>query len=613
MSALDLELEYVYNIMSNPLEEALIEDDGVNNDVPAVFGEDGPVSENAVHSRPSVVGTEENKQKLNNLLLNYPYLFSDSLPETPALIAPMRITIKEGAEATGLARRVHPYKLHPIIKKAVKELYDAGVVRDSYSAISNPIVMAPKKGDVKGEPSRLCVDFSQINSVTVGMKNPLPIIATLLQRLSGMKYFATLDLTSGYHQIELHEEDRHLTATMSPDGLFEFIRVPMGLTNAPSYFQSCMNKMMHDLIGVVCEVYMDDIIVYGETMDEFLENLKRVFDRLVKYNVVLKGKKCILGGAELDWLGYTVGGASFKVQENKKSPICDFPQPKTVKQLRRFNGMCNFFRSFIKDFSTTMHPLYLLTHKGTNKAGVLNWDRIPGAVDTFVKVKDMISNSASLYHIDYNYPVHLFVDASHYGIGGVLYQHVKEELRVINFISKVFDATQAKWPAIEQEAYAIFHGITSCKTVLYGQHFFLHTDHANLTYILKHESAKLQRWRLLLQEYNFSVIHVPGKDNVVADTISRCFESNEITMSAMDIEVTDDACVYEAAQVASLCDMKGLTIEYSRIEIQDHIEYVHNIAENSSVERPADRPRNIHEFDGPAVLYMDDKSDNPPY
>ena len=456
-------------------------------------------------------------EQLRALVLEYADVFGP-LPKEGAAVEPMTIVLKPGFEPKPMA----PRRLSPALQLAVAESvtawFEDDIIQSSSSPYSSPIVVVRKKDGTY----RPCVDYRQLNSGTVDLKFPLQQTRAVLERMAGNTIFATLDLRSGFHQIPIAEESRALTAFPTHDGLYEFKRIQFGLKNGPSYFQQTMSRVLNGIVGAGCEVFIDDIVVYGRNNAEFVCNLRRVFERLRQYRLRVKGSKCRIGQAQVEYLGHLVDGTGVSLTAIRKQGVQDIRAPKTTAQLKSFLGLVSYFRTFVRDYANIASPLHALC----SPKRPFRWDEEHH--QAFERLKAAVVEAPVLHHINYDHPVVLRTDASTVGIGGVLLQVVDGVEYPVSFVSKAFSPVEVKWSTLEQEAYAVFYCIKSLQHHLRGHKFTVETDHRNLMYLQKATAPKVVRWRLFLQEYDYDVRHIAGKDNVVADGLSRCLAAIEL-------------------------------------------------------------------------------------
>jgi hypothetical protein len=361
----------------------------------------------------------------------------------------------------------------------------------------------------------------------------------MLQRLGNKraKYYGVMDLTSGYYQAPLSKASQAASAFTTDFGTFEWLRVPMGLKGAPSYFQQQMAQtVLCGLLYQILEIYLDDIIVYGNTEDEYIENLRQVFNRLVKFGVTLNPNKCRFGLEEVEYVGHTINSQGMSFSEEKRGEVLDFPLPTTHKELKSFLGLANYFRDHVKNHSMITQPLQgMVSNYSKNKP--LKWtDEL---IATFHQVRKTVAECPQLHFIDEKLPLYLHTDASDYGIGAYLFQKTAEGKELpLAFLSKSLTAERLRWSVPEKEAFAIVFAFQKLEYILRDTYFVLRTDHKNLIYINQEGSQKVRRWKLAIQEYNFDIEHIPGEENIAADAFSRlCLrERHPAEFNLADIE-----------------------------------------------------------------------------
>jgi hypothetical protein len=405
------------------------------------------------------------------------------------------------------------------------------VIEPSSAAHYSHVHLTPKPHQKPDEPVkwRFCIDFRALNLVTTTIGQWIPNISQLISRigLAKPKVFGVLDLTSGYYQAPLHTNSRMYTAFRCVAGIFAWLRVPMGLKGAPAYFQAALATIV--LVGLLyatCELYIDDIIIYASTDDEFCERLIQILERCRKFNVTFNPKKVKLGLSKVEYVGHMIDESGLTFSREKISDVADFPVPTTVKMVRAFLGLCNFFREHVRGHSLIDREIRkVVTDYDATKKFV--WTDT--ATAAFEELKTGIKNCAKLYFVDPEGSLVLETDASDYGVGAYLYytlpkhEDPKERKKQypIAFLSKSLDARQQRWDTPEKEAFAIFLALKKWDHILRNVHFVLRTDHKNLTYINFAGSAKVYRWKLSIQGFDFDIEHIAGKDNIVADVMSR--------------------------------------------------------------------------------------------
>eukprot|EP00731_Ephydatia_muelleri_P005611 Em0002g1787a len=319
--------------------------------------------------------------------------------------------------SSSLPIRQHPRRTPPaqrtVVKELIKEMMDNDIIQPSKSGWASPIVLAKKKdGSV-----RFCVDYRKLNEVTRKDAYPLPRIDDTLEMLSESQLFSTLDLASGYWQVELEEEDRAKTAFCTNEGLFEFKVMPFGLCNAPATFQRLMDVVLSGLQWTSCLVYLDDIIVMGRTFEEHLSNLDSVFARIREAGMKIKPAKCFFLRERVQYLGHIVSKDGIEADPDKLRKVQCWPTPQNVREVQQFLGLANYYRRFIRNFAEVARPLHRLTERS---ASVFQWTI--QCQESFNLLRELLSSPPILSYPDFKKPFILDTDASNEGIGAVLSQ-----------------------------------------------------------------------------------------------------------------------------------------------------------------------------------------------
>ena len=439
---------------------------------------------------------------------------------------------------------VHPRRIshanRQIIQTEVQKLLDNHIIEPSNSPWSSPVVII-KKSD--GSP-RFCVDYRRLNSITQKDIYPLPRVDDIIDRLGGSHIFSKLDLRSGFFQVPLALDEREKTAFSTPDGHWQFTRLPQGLKNSPSVFQRLMNSTLGLLRWDICLSYIDDIIVYSPSFHQHLNDLSRVCQVLHGGNFKLNSSKCSVFQDAVCFLGHKISGDGCSPTPDNIYSILNFPVPQSSKAAHSFLQMVGFYRKFIPRFSTISHPL----NKFTRKDFPFLWTSIEQ--ESFDQLKAAITSPPVLALPDPIQPYIIRTDASHVGIGAVLLQeyplgasHPHEfAYKPIAFASRTLQSAEKKYSTIELEALAIWWSVTDkFHSYIDGQQFFLETDHKPLLSLMKkpYNNARIERWMTSLQQYDMIIRHIPGKDNTTADTLSRypvdqSYPSNQC-VSSIDI------------------------------------------------------------------------------
>ncbi|GJR07572.1 reverse transcriptase domain-containing protein [Tanacetum coccineum] len=435
------------------------------------------------------------------------------------------------APAVQHQRRVNP-KIHDVIKKEVEKLLEAGLIYPiSDSPWVSPIHCVPKKGGMtvvvneENEliPTRLvtgwrvCIDYRKLNEATRKDHFPLPFMDQMLERLAGNEYYCFLDGFSGYFQIPIDPRDQEKTTFTCPYGTFAYRRMPFGLCNAPGTFQRCMLAIFHDMVEKTMEVFMDDFSVFGNSFQNCLSRLDHMLQRCEDTNLSLNWEKSHFMVKEGIVLGHKISKKGIEVDKAKIDVIAKLPHPTTVKGIRSFLGHAGFYRRFIQDFSKISRPMTHLLEKNT--PFIFSDD----CIRAFQTLKDRLTEAPILIAPNWDLPFELMCDASDFAIGAVLGQRHEKHFRPIHYASKTLIEAQTNYTTTEKELLAIVYAFEKFRSYLIMNKSIVHTDHSALKYLFakKDAKARLLRWVLLLQEFDFKVIDTKGAENLAADHLSR--------------------------------------------------------------------------------------------
>ena len=515
-------------------------DEGIDHDMKDAFApfRYNPTGDTDIIDKITISGTPEQQERIRALCVKYKQIFKDELDATPAKIKPFDLnvdkTLWETYKNRGPVRQQSNIKDEEI-RKQVTEMEQAGIIERSQATFYSQVMLTPKPNGTW----RFCVDYRGLNEATPSASWPIPNIANLLGRLGRAKAdtFGVMDLTSGYHQAPITLSCRIFTAFITFAGVYQFTRLPFGPKRAPSYFQEQMaTSVLFGLLYVICEMYLDDCIVYATGTDQFCERLEKLFIRFDEKHIFLKAIKCKLGMSEVEYVGKTISKEGLRMSDKQVKGVNDFPRPVNNTQLRSFLGFINYFRDHVPNHSNVVAPLTKMVDHSATKKTAIYWT--PEGILAFDKVKQLIANSPKLYFIHDTAPIVLMTDASDYGIGGYLHQTVDGVQQLVALVSKAFTITQLKWSTIQKEAYAIFHCCTHLDRMLRDRFFLIETDHKNLMF-LKHDSnAMVIRWWTAIQELDFDVKFIAGNTNNIADALSRLCtnlkdNAPKITVSAL--------------------------------------------------------------------------------
>ena len=468
----------------------------------------------------------------------------------------------------------YPFVHRQEVRDQIEKMLEQGIIRPSESAWSSPIWVVPKKMDASGKQKwRLVVDFRKLNEKTLDDKYPIPNITDVLDKLGKCHYFTTLDLASGFYQVETHPQDIEKTAFNVEHGHFEFLRMPMGLKNSPSTFQRVMDNVLRGLQNEICLVYLDDIIVFSTSLQEHMVNLEKVFQRLRESNFKIQMDKSEFLKLETVYLGHIISKDGIKPNPDKISAIKRYPIPKTPKEIKQFLGLLGYYRKFIPDFARLTKPLTQCLKKGKK----ITFDT--DYVNCFEKCKTILTNDPILQYPDFTKEFNLTTDASNVAIGAVLSQGPINSDKPICYASRTLNESEMNYSTIEKELLAIVWATKYFRPYLFGRKFKIFTDHKPLQWMMnmKEPNSRLTRWKLRLSEYDFTVVYKKGRSNTNADALSR-------------IEIHTKEATSLMEEINSLM---GNPSESVQNKANSSTETIHTSAENPILEIPiTDEPLN---------------------
>ena len=381
-----------------------------------------------------------------------------------------------------------------------------------------------------------------------------------------------MDLTSGFYQMPMEEASKEYTAFATDIGLYEFNVASMGLLNSPWYFQNIMeNEVLPHLVHKIVEIYIDDLLCWAQSVDELIDRLQKVFDALNKKGLKLNPKKCDFGLTEVEFVGHLIDNSGITFTSDKLKLVAEMALPMTKGELKTFLGMAGYFRNHIPDYvdkTETLNNKVGPSYEKKHSKQLLEWTEEEKI--KFADCQKAVIGCRKLYYEVDGAPIRVYTDASEYGIGAYLCQVLPDGSEIpIEFISKTLTKAERKWSTFEKEAFAIFYALRKWEAHLRDVKFTLFTDHKNLTYISKDHNAKVMRWRLAGQDYDFDIAYIPGEKNIIADGFSRMCPTSDIE--------TDEAIAKASADMNALRTNISYFDEWPQIkkwgEEKDHTSY----------------------------------------
>ena len=485
--------------------------------------------------------TASQQNKLKQILRQYVHVFAPN-PKAPKRTPKVKHSINTG-NAAPIKQR--PYRLSPAenqrANKEIQEMLKNKVIRKSNSPWASPIVLVKKPdGSI-----RFCVDYRKLNDVTKKDVYPLPRIDDTLDKMRGMQYFTSMDLASGYWQIEINESDKEKTAFTCAMGLFEFNVMPFGLCNAPATFQRLMDEVIADMDWRVGSDYIDDLIIGSLTFEEHCGDLIKVLERLSLYGLTVKLSKCHFFKQKLIYLGHEISNEGIRPNPAKTAAVEKMLPPTNLQSLRRFLGMTNYYRRFIHKYAEIADPLTRLLRKDA----LYKWNS--DCQQAFDTLKQKLKSPPILRYPDFSKPFILHTDASIIGLGVVLCQEQDDKEVVIAYASRAVTKEERKWGITELECLAVMWGLKIFRHYIYGRTVTVWTDHSALTSLKTKRdelTGRLGRWALKLQEYDMNIKHRPGKTHCDADALSRMdtegriYNVNWYEKPILEIRASKDKC-----------------------------------------------------------------------
>uniref|UniRef100_A0A1A8L5P6 Gypsy retrotransposon integrase-like protein 1 n=1 Tax=Nothobranchius pienaari TaxID=704102 RepID=A0A1A8L5P6_9TELE len=519
--------------------------------------------------------TVDQQTAMTSLLQEWAKVFS-SHDEDFGRTGVVKHQIPTGAAPPSRERyRPVPPSLYADLRALLQNMINGGIVRESASPWAAPIVLVKKKDG----SWRFCVDYRRLNALTHKDAYPLPRIEESLTGLKAAKWYSTLDLASGYWQVEMDPTDREKTAFTTPVGLYEFERMPFGLCNAPATFQRLMQRCLGNMVNESLLIYLDDVVVFSADFDSHVRHLSEVFNKLHQHGLKLQPSKCHLFQRKVTYLGHVISEEGVATDPAKTAAVEDWPIPQTVKQVKSFLGFAGYYRRFIPAFSKLTAPLYALTH-GTShdkRPNPVIWS--PECQCAFDKVKEALVQAPVLAYADFTQPFRLYTDASFSGLGAVLAQVQGGKERVIAYASRSLhpaERNDQNYSSFKLELLALKWAVTEkFKDYLYGADFTVFTDNNPLVHL---ETARLgaveQRWVAQLANFKYTIKYRPGVQNKNADALSR-LQDHEVARVAQVRRDQEESWMERQARDPDLVQVRQWKEHHvSRPEVPDASPFV---------------------------------------
>jgi len=501
---------------------------GIEEDRAALVNPDQPELLPSQKIDPSLLShlTHEQRSKLLAVLDKFPECFADK----PGFcnIIQHKINVSKDFKPKRLREYRVPESLKAMVEEQIQELLSLGIIKPSHSEMASPIVCVLKGKDGRNGV-RIAVDYRYLNKYCEGDSYPMPDIPDLIQRVGQSDFISLFDIKAAYHNIAVHPDHQWLTAFVWDGGLYEYTRAPFGQKGSGNTFVRAVQQVLYPVRSFT-GAFVDDISVHSNTFDNHLIHLEKFLQVIKESGFILNLKKCRFVQSEVKFLGHIVGSGQRRPDPDKVATVHDMKAPETKKQVRRIIGFFSYFRDYLPSFSEIIKPLTDLTGK-----------RIPSKVpwgtaesEAFEQLKEKLCQATmqSMLIADFTKPFTIHVDATNFTVAGALTQQDKDgKERPIAFASLKLNPTQRAWSTIEKEAYAAIWALGKFRCWIFSQPVTLYSDHNPLQYLTEAatKSAKLTRWSMALQQYNVTFRYKAGRENVVADCLSRLESDDEPT------------------------------------------------------------------------------------
>jgi transposase InsO family protein len=512
--------------------------------------------------RQAVVLQPTEQRRLKTILRDFKKVFKLKT-DPPGLVNNYEVDIVLETEEP-ICQRQYPltYDDKEEVRKQTAEMEAMGVIEVSDSPWNSPVIFVNKKiVDNEGTSTpdrRMCVDLRALNLVTKKVNFPIPTVDSTIQNLTGSKFFSSLDVLSGFWHLPMSAKSQQYLAFSTPWNHFQFKRLPFGWVNSPFHFQRYMQTRIANRLPEFVQVYIDDIVIFSKTKEEHFEHIQAVLQVIQEEGLHLKTSKCSFFNHEMEYLGHIISEEGIRKDPRKVAAIEQLRPPTTKKQLRSFLGKVNYYGKFLPQLSQVARPLAKMTGSKTP----FQWG--PAQQTAFEEIKMLIVEKVVLAFPDVNQPYNVITDASDYAIGGVLAQKdpVHQIERPVMFISKALSERESRYSVSEKELYAIIHALEKFRPYIFGRTFDCTTDHRALTWLCgkKNPSGRLGRWCNAINQYARTIKFIQGKENRVADALSRAPFVPEPESNQQDSDEEDggftNPCLHE--------DLKSQIRDYAK-------------------------------------------------